>query len=89
MRISRADQGRLEERGSGQVTVNPCFCCTTLIRHSKATTIQTPGSGHEDPRLSESNPTSTYDKASWRAQAVTRVHDQVTWFRHTGTGNDK
>ena len=26
---------------------------------------------------------STYDKASWRAQAVTRVHDQLMWFRHT------
>ena len=52
--------------------------------------IQTPGSGHEDPGLSESNPASTYDKAKWRAyQAVTYVHDQVIWFKHAGTGNDK
>ena len=51
--------------------------------------IQTPGFRHEGPGLSESNPVSTYDKASWRAQAVTRVHDQVMWFRHTGAGNDK
>ena len=35
-------------------------------------------------------PASTYGKAKWRAyQAVTRVHDQVMWFRHAGTGNDK
>jgi len=39
--------------------------------------VQTLGSGLEDPGLSESNPPSTYDKASWRAQAVTSVHDQV------------
>ena len=25
-------------------------------------------------------PVSTYDEASWRAQAVTRVHDQVRWL---------
>ena len=51
--------------------------------------VQTLGPGHEDSGLSESNPASTYDKASWHAQAVTRVHDQVMWFRHAGTGNDK
>ena len=50
--------------------------------------IQTPGSGHEDLGLSESNPASTYDKTNWRTQAVTHVHDQVMWFRHTGTDND-
>jgi len=51
--------------------------------------VQTLGPGHEDSGLSESNPASTYDKASWHAQAVTRVHDQVMWFRHAGTSNDK
>ena len=51
--------------------------------------VQTPGSGHEDPGLSESKTASTYDKASWRAQAVTRVHDGVMWFKNAGTGNDK
>jgi len=50
--------------------------------------VQVLRSGHEGSDLSESNPTSTYDKASWRAYAVTRVHDQVIWFRHTGTVND-
>jgi len=44
--------------------------------------VQSLGSGHEDSALSECNPASTYDKASWRAQAVTRVHDQVMWFKH-------
>ena len=43
-----------------------------------------------DLGLSESNAVSTYDKAKWRAyQAVTRVHDQVMWFRHAVTDNDK
>ena len=77
MRISRADQAEAEERGSGQAIANPRLRCTIMIRYNKATTIQTPGSGSEDPGLSESNPASTYDKASWRAQAVTHVHDQV------------
>ena len=73
---------RLEERGSGQATTNPRFRCATLIRYSKATRVQTPGSGHEDPGLSDAT-RSTYDKAKWRAyQAVTHVHDQVMWFRH-------
>ena len=67
MRISRADQGRLEERGSGQATANPHFRCATLISYSKAITVQTLGSGHEDSGLSESNPVSTYDKVNWRA----------------------
>ena len=89
MKISRADQRMLEERGSGQATANPRSRCATLIRYSKAATIQTPGSGHEDPGLTESNPASTYTKASWRAQAVTCVHDQVMWFRHASTGNDQ
>jgi len=75
----------LKERGSRQATASPRFRCATLIRNNKATTIQTPGSGYEDPGLSESNPASTYDKASWHAQAITHVHDQVMWFRHTGT----
>jgi len=77
MRISRADQGGLEERGSGQATANSHFRYATLIRYNKAATVQTAGSRYEDSGLSESNPASTYDKASWRAQAVTRVHDQV------------
>ena len=34
-------------------------------------------------------PASTYDEASWRSQAVTRVHDQVRWLKHTGTSNIK
>ena len=51
--------------------------------------VQTLGSRHEDPGLSEGNPASTYDKAKWRAQEVTRVHDQVMWLRHPGTGNEK
>ena len=80
---------RMEERGSRQATANPRPRCATLIRYSKTTTIQTLGSGHEDPGLSKSNPVSIYDKASWRAQVGTRVHDQVMLFRHTGTGNDK
>jgi len=48
-----------------------------LIGYSKATTVQTLGSGHEGPGLSENNPTSMLNKASWRAQVVTRVHDKV------------
>ena len=45
----------------------------TLIGYSKVTAMQTLGFGHENSGLSESNPASTYDKISWRAQAVTRV----------------
>jgi len=45
-------------------------------------------SEHEGPGLSENNLTSTQDKAKWRAQASTRVYDQVMWFRHASTGND-
>ena len=89
MRISLGHQG---EAGRRKVrTGNRKFTLPlrTLINYSKAATVQTSGSGHEDPGLSASNPTSTYDKASWRAQAVTRVHNQVMWFRHAGTDNDK
>ena len=35
---------RLEERGSGQATANPRSRCDTLIRHSKAATVDTLGS---------------------------------------------
>ena len=52
MRISLADQGRLEEGGSGWATADPCFSCATLIRYSKAT-VQTLGSGHENLGLSD------------------------------------
>ena len=83
------NKGKLEERGSGQANANPRFRCVTLINYSKAATVQTPGSEHEDPGLSESNSASTYDKANWRAQAATLVHDQVMWFKHAGTGKDK
>ena len=38
--------------------------------------VQAPGSGHEGPGLSENNLVSAQDEANWRAQAVTRVHDQ-------------
>jgi len=37
--------------------------------------VRTLGSKYEDPGLSESNLASTYNKASWRAQAVIRVHE--------------
>ena len=67
MRSRELIKGRLEERGSGQATANPRFHYATLIRYYKDTTIPTLRSGHEDPELSESNPTSTYNKASWRA----------------------
>jgi len=36
--------------------------------------VRTLGSGHGDQGLSGNNLASTYDKASWRAQAFTRVH---------------
>ena len=32
-RISRAEQKRLEEKGSGRSTDDPCFRCTTLINY--------------------------------------------------------
>ena len=80
---------RLEERRSEHATINLRSRCATLIRYNKGTTVQTPESRHKDPGLLESNPASTYEKASWHAQAVTRVHDQVRWLRHTDTGNDK
>jgi len=76
---------RLEKRRSGQATANLCHSDQVQQgRHGPDSR-----SGHEDPGLSESNPASTYDKASWRTQAVTHVHDQVMWSRHAGTGNDK
>ena len=60
-----------------------------LIIYSKVNTVYAPRFGHEGPGLLESNQASTEDKANWRAQAVTRVHDQVMWFKHTCTGNDQ
>ena len=54
-RISRADQG---EAGRKRVRIgnrNPTLPLCTLISCSKATTVQTLGSGHEGAGLSESN----------------------------------
>jgi len=51
--------------------------------------VRAPESRHEGSGLSENNLASTKDKASWRSLAVTHVHDQVMWFRHTGTSNDQ
>jgi len=55
MRISGADQGEAIRKRVR--TSNRYFTLSlrTLIRYNKVTTVQTLGSGHEDPGLSESN----------------------------------
>ena len=60
----------------------------TMINYNKITMVRALESGHEIQGC-QMQPASTYDKAKWRAQTVTRVHDQVTWFKYAGTGNDK
>ena len=66
MRISRAYQG---EAGRRRVQIRNCQS-TLLLRHSdqlqQSRTVQTLGSGHEDPGLL-ATPASTYDNAKWRA----------------------
>ena len=66
MRISRAYQGEAGRRRVQIGNCNPRFCCATLISYSKTATVQTPGSGHEDPWLL-ATPASTYNKAKWHA----------------------
>jgi len=35
------------------VTANPHFCCATQISYNNVATVQTSGSGHKNPGLSD------------------------------------